>query len=317
MDTLYSYKNGNYHVTLEADGTKIRETCDPDATEFLPEFPEQMDCKITNNCDMGHGVGGLNICSYCHESSHTQGKHGNLQNTLKVLDCLPQGIEIAIGGGNPLAHPNLLLFLRGLRKMGAVPNLTINELHLTSKYWGLIHKILSSQLAFGIGVSYRSVNKDHSGLYRMMDYPHAIIHLIAGIDDVDDIRGLMKKIKTKKFLLLGFKDFRKGSVYKRKFPEVVERNLRKWYNQLPLFVNEVVNAGGVVSFDNLGIEQLGVRRLMNEDEWNLFFQGAEGTSSFYLDAVKEEFALNSMHPVRYKYLDSVVEMFNHIRNENH
>lgn len=48
------YKNGNYNVILNLnDGTKIRETIDPEATAFIPETIESFDCKITNSCDMG------------------------------------------------------------------------------------------------------------------------------------------------------------------------------------------------------------------------------------------------------------------------
>ena len=48
------YKNGNYNVILNLDnGTKIRETIDPEATSSIPETIESFDCKITNSCDMG------------------------------------------------------------------------------------------------------------------------------------------------------------------------------------------------------------------------------------------------------------------------
>ena len=67
MNLLGEYQNGNYKVTIFDDGTKIRET---DDDKFISEFPECMDVKITNYCDMG--------CPYCHENSTTNGLHGDI-----------------------------------------------------------------------------------------------------------------------------------------------------------------------------------------------------------------------------------------------
>ena len=45
MNILGVYKNGNYNVTILSDGTKIRRT---EEDEFIPEFPENADVKITD-----------------------------------------------------------------------------------------------------------------------------------------------------------------------------------------------------------------------------------------------------------------------------
>ena len=54
MNILGVYKNGNYNVTILSDGTKIRRT---DEDEFIPEFPENADVKITDKCSQG--------CPFC------------------------------------------------------------------------------------------------------------------------------------------------------------------------------------------------------------------------------------------------------------
>ena len=52
------YQNGNYFVSINLDnGTKIRETINPDATEFVADFPESADVKITNKCPYN--------CTFC------------------------------------------------------------------------------------------------------------------------------------------------------------------------------------------------------------------------------------------------------------
>ena len=50
-----SYKNGNYIVTILEDGTKIRVT---EENEFIPEFSENIDCKITDKCSQ--------MCKFCY-----------------------------------------------------------------------------------------------------------------------------------------------------------------------------------------------------------------------------------------------------------
>ena len=105
---LGEYDNGNYHVTIYEDGTKVRETFDENATEFIAEYPECMDVKITNRC-------GKN-CSFCHENSTPDGEHGEIL-TAKFWNTLKPYTEIAIGGGNPLEHPDLVTFLIKLKKL--------------------------------------------------------------------------------------------------------------------------------------------------------------------------------------------------------
>jgi hypothetical protein len=46
----------------------------------------------------------------------------------------------------------------------------------------------------------------------------------------------------------------------------------------------------VVSFDNLALEQLNIRRFFNIDDWNTFYQGEH---SFYIDAAMEQFKPSS------------------------
>ena len=102
MKLLGAYKNGNYNVTIFDNGTKIRETKED---KFVSKFPECIDIKITNYCDRN--------CPYCHENSSTKGKHGILSRNF-ILTLKPY-TELAIGGGNPLSHPNLIPFLKLLR----------------------------------------------------------------------------------------------------------------------------------------------------------------------------------------------------------
>ena len=133
MKEIVKYQNGNTTVTILSDGTKIREY------ENIPEIvhPESIDVKITDYCDMG--------CKYCHECSTINGNHADLNKLLDVISELPSGVELAIGGGNPLSHPNLLDFLQTLKNRGIIANLTVNQGHLKF-YQDLIIDLIKKEL---------------------------------------------------------------------------------------------------------------------------------------------------------------------------
>ena len=298
---INSYQNGNYTGTLYDDGTKVRETKDD---RFIAEYPESIDLKITNYCDMGA------ICGYCHEASHVHGRHADLVQTAEILSGLPRGVEIAIGGGNPLAHPQIVSFLQELKHRGLVANLTVNHLHLR-QYQELIDTILRNKLVYGLGISYRR-GYDIQMIRHYMSYDNAVMHVIAGVDDPVDILDVLSQCNTKKVLILGYKDFRKGVSW-RAFSDV-DKRLQKWFNRLPTFVANVTRAGGVVSFDNLGITQLNPSRLMSKERWNEIYQGDDGTHTFYIDAVRKEFSLSSTASIRHKWdWRSAPEMFSLIQ----
>ena len=73
----------------------------------------------------------------------------------------------------------------------------------------------------------------------------------------------------------------------------------------------------MVSFDNLAIEELSVKRLLSENEWNEFYMGDDGTMTYYIDMVERKFARSSTADFdkRYDLLDNVDDMFNKIIKE--
>ena len=60
-----------------------------------------------------------------------------------------------------------------------------------------------------------------------------------------------------------------------------------------------------ISFDNLAIEQLQPQRLVSQDKWDELFQGEDGTSTMYVDAVKKEFAISSTCMNRHPMTDDI------------
>ena len=82
-------------------------------------------------------------------------------------------------------------------------------------------------------------------------------------------------------------------------------------------VYEMTDWFDVVSFDNLAIDQLDVKRIVPEDKWDEFYMGDDGHYTFYIDMVKGEFAKNSLSQERYPIGDMTIDdMFKFILEKN-
>lgn len=279
MKLLKGYENGNHIVRIFDDGTKIKETghfeevCLPgkkggymkwvpsDEDHFTYDFPENADIKITDYCDAG--------CAYCHENSTIKGVHGDLRRIEKTLDSLHAGTEMAVGGGNALAHPDLIWFLEKLKSKGVLANITINQKHL-KPYKDLICKLVAENLVHGIGISLvDSSNKDDFDFIDTLGN-NVVIHTIAGVLDEKDFEVL----KGRKILILGYKNLRRGSSFLEKdFVNINHRMDMLRDIWLPMLRKECK----VVSFDCLAIEQLDPKKTLNisQEAWDTLFQGAD------------------------------------------
>jgi hypothetical protein len=270
MYKIAEYQNGNTFVKIMNDGTKIREH------EGTPNIshPESIDVKITNYCD--------NNCRYCHEMSTTNGIHGDLDMLLNVIKELPCGVELAIGGGNPLSHPYLISFLVELKKRGIISNITVNQAHLY-QFNDLITYLIKDELIHGLGISITSLNFEYiKPILKLTD--NVVFHLIAGINKIEIIDKLIQFEKCK-ILILGYKTFGFGIDY---LNENIKTELGRWSKLLRKYIGVCT-----VSFDNLAIEQLNVRKLFTIEGWNKFYMGDDFCFTMYIDAVKQEYAPTS------------------------
>jgi len=287
MEQIAKYQNGNTTVTIMNDGTKIREY------ENAPEImhPESIDVKITDYCDMG--------CAYCHESSTAKGIHGDLNKLLEVINGLPAGVELAIGGGNPLSHPKLVEFLQALKGKGIIANLTVNQGHLKT-FQDMITYLIKDELVKGVGISITSNNFNYiKPLLEITD--NIVYHIIAGVNKVEVVEKLIE-LGNCKVLVLGYKLFGFGVKFHSK---EVDAELKRWYKKLPSFIGKCT-----LSFDNLAIEQLKVKRLFTYEGWNKFYMGDDFCFTMYIDAVKQKYAPTSRSNKRKSFAEcSLLEYF--------
>lgn len=296
MKLLGMYKNGNTINKIFSNGTRICETKDD---EFKFDFARNMDIKITNSCSIG--------CKFCHEGSMLNGKHGDILNE-KFIETLHPYQEVAIGGGNVLEHPDLIPFLEKLRDLKVITNITLNQVHFEQNV-DLVDKMINEKLIYGLGVSL--VNPTQEFIKKVKKYPNIVIHVINGVLKPSDVQAMENN--NLKMLILGYKHLRRGNEYFESDRKEIEENQTWLYENL----QEILNKFKVVSFDNLAIEQLDVKRLLSDSEWNEFYQGDDGTSTYYIDMVERKFARSSTAPFdkRYDLLESVDDMFKKIVSE--
>ena len=296
MELLGTYKNGNFSTRIFTNGTKVRETEDDD---FRPVYAENMDIKITNYCDMG--------CPFCHEGSTTDGKFGDILNE-KFIDTLHPYQEVALGGGDATSHPDLIPFLHKLKERKVIANMTVNQIHFEKKQ-DLIKQLVDERLIYGLGVSL--VNPTGQFIELISQYPNAVIYVINGILKPSDLEVLANK--NLKMLILGYKRLRRGNDWIREDHENIMAKQMWLHDNLA----EIIKQFKVVSFDNLAIEQLNVRRLMSDEDWNEFYMGDDGSMTYYIDMVERKFARSSTADFdkRYELMDSVDDMFRKITTE--
>lgn len=295
---MFIYKNGNYVVAIsEIDGTKIRKT---DENEFIPSFAENCDVKITDKCIQG--------CPFCYEGCTRAGKHGDLFKYKNLLDSLHPYTELALNG-NDLDHPQLEEFLELLKEKKVFANITVNQSQFHINFEKL-KKWQENKLIYGIGVSLISGKVSKGFIQNVKALHNIVIHTIVGILTEEDINTL--KDNGLKILLLGYKNRQRGDSFLRTHFSDIYDNKQYLYDKL----EEITKQFKVVSFDNLALEQLDVKRLLTEKEWESFYMGDDGGFTFYIDLVEGKFAKNSVSDERYDIENKTVdEMFQFIRNE--
>lgn len=298
MELLGRYKNGNYFVTIYKDGTKIRQN---DLDNLTPDTYESIDVKVTNACDRG--------CLFCHENSVPSGDSAKIQTMYDFVDNLHQFTELAIGGGNPLEYPNLETMLRRCKKKDIIPSMTVNQDHFMRDF-AKINYLVDNELVYGLGISY--TNPDEEFFRKVKKFPNAVIHTIAGIHTPVDFAELADK--DLKILILGYKQVRRGANLYNQKGGLIESGIEDLREKLPVMIKKEMFKS--ISFDNLSLEQLKVKEIIPEQQWNTIYMGGDGEYTFFVDLVKENFAKNSCEPENRRYKiegKTPQQMFDYLR----
>lgn len=164
-------------------------------------------------------------------------------------------------------------------------------------HYPLLVELVEKKLINAIGVSV--FNPSEELITMIKTIPNTVVHCILGVITIDKIKEMYDK--GVRLLLLGFKATNRGEAFMEKCGFGIYYNINEVNNALP----EIINHFKVVSFDNKALEQLNVRRLMGEDEYNMFYMGDDGVSgrmtsaTMFIDMVDNTFSFNSMERLQF------------------
>lgn len=272
------YTNGNANIWLDLkDGTRIIRY--PDNDGLILETPLNIDIRVSTQCPYGYNIKTKkSTCAFCHESALVNGQECDYDCLLQVLTDakLPIGTEIALGANQ--VTDDLIQFVKNLWRLGLIVNITMNERYISE--FSDIGLLKLQPFIFGLGISYRSLQGCLSLPDWIAEYPHTVIHVINGIDDFDDVKHL--SVKYRKLLVLGEKDFgfNRGKV------NLDTPQHKQWKSN----IMQLTKIFDIVSFDNLGLQQLEIRGKITSEEYKSFYQGEH---SIYINAVEQYFAPSS------------------------
>src|SRR5208282_5057022 len=114
--------DGYNFVGIPETGATFRWSASPGANPYMAPWPELADISVSNYCTNG--------CRYCYRSSDASGRSMSLDDFRFVLEQLTSKtygsiFQVALGGGEPLLHPDFAAMLRLARdEYGIIPNYT-------------------------------------------------------------------------------------------------------------------------------------------------------------------------------------------------
>ena len=269
-----SYTNGNCKDIINLfDGTKIRKG---ESDNFVLDFPESLDIKITNKCNRN--------CYFCHENSNPLGKSFSPSILSEKLLELPNyPIELAIGGGDILECKKELEDFLDIMKQNKREFLYRFTFHYDDymKEGRDYVKYLSDKFKykFEVGVS---ISNSSPVDYKLLSQDKVILHIIVGVFPILELNNLVNY--GNKVLVLGFKDFGRG---RDRLPS--SDILLMWEKKIKNLLFEqrlkLINSNFILGFDNLAFKQLNLRSCLLDEEYKKLYLGDDFTSSMYIDAV--------------------------------
>lgn len=285
---MKTYQNGNATISIDTDGTRIIQF--PSDEKLNLEYPLNIDIRLSNRCPLGFNPKtGKAVCTFCHESARTDGIVGDIERLKNILDTqLPKdfAIELAVGVNEML--PEIADFFAWATQRGFIINATVNQLTVSSNRQSTqyVTKLIQDGNIKGLGLSFRNVETFTKVPKEIIEYSNTVVHVIAGIDDIEEVKKLSgSSIGVKKVLVLGEKEFGFNVDSFHNSERIQNRKIWLWK------IHELFKLFDVVSFDNLALEQLKVKRFfLDEKDWETTYQGEH---SFYINAVDGYFAPSS------------------------
>jgi organic radical activating enzyme len=237
---------------------------------FSPS-PETVDISITDWCAFG--------CSYCYQDSTAKQAHAPKDLVDKVIHSFDyKPYQVAIGGGEPTAHPDFPEILLNARQAGVVPNYTTAGNVIRPE---VIEA--TNEACGGVAMTYHSWKglhwfEEHYVKLRKLLKVQLNVHLIADKDvatNLEALTALQRAVGRLNVVMLAYyPDVGRGTLHNI-MPKAV------YAGSLPLAITSAVASGMTLAFSEgllpyfLSRPELGVE--------TRFASKAEGLFSAYVD----------------------------------
>lgn len=178
---------GDYHFLADKEtGITFRWGKSMDDNPTFAPVPELADISISNRCMKG--------CDYCYRSSSLDGVLMTLEDYCDVLDSMnsPEHgnvFQVALGGGEPLEHPDFLAIIEETVKRGIVPNFTTNGRLLTAD---LFERLKGKVGAMAISITKMEEMSAYVGLLRYRNGIRVNLHYILSRNSVKQAIEIIK-----------------------------------------------------------------------------------------------------------------------------
>lgn len=313
-------KNGNYWIAINHwNGNRIRFNTSNE--ECIPQYPELIDLKITNQCEHG--------CPFCYMGSNLNGKHADLSFLKRIIsqvssneyDGYKKRVEFAIGGGNILLYPHLNELFNFIKEKGHIISTTINAKDIIKIYEDQNLKTLFNNYVNSIGISISELSDiDILAKYdinKELKNCKCTLHLIPEMLGIELTRLILEqayKLNYYNKLFLGYKTNNRGA----------SQNHVKFTNEdLNKLFEDLYSVGIDTTFTNTYKDWV----IKNYDTKNTITWN-EGEYSMYIDGVEENaykssYQLDKPYNLTINWEEKnvnpwydVIQAFNNIRNDN-
>ena len=315
----YSYKNENDDVIAvifePLTGKRSVYNLTSDKPIIKHKYPMVCDVKITDNCYLG--------CKFCYQNSTPDGRHASLKDIKYVASVLQKNkvFEVAIGGGDPLEHPQLGEIIDIFNEHGIITNITINphsrKLRENTEELFKMYDILYKNHAVGVSRDIYSAHalQDFFGWLHpkasCMDYiilnkhrslkrrPDIAVHLISGIDfkTNDDFKSKIELCIEKEVspLLLGYKKIGRGENYKGNYKftkENPEKEIEDLFDGIDKIYDNMKFYQKRFSVDTAFVDKY-QKQLDEYGADKRSYHKTEGEQSFYIDVTSRMCSISS------------------------
>lgn len=217
-DTICYKDNKVWKIFNRKTGEKIRFSFEDNVKYDKSDTPELVDLIITDNCNMG--------CPYCYRNCTPNGNHAELIEVQKMINYLMSPklhvFEVAIGGGDILQYPYLVLLCHYLSTTECKSKITFNTtLNCRSFNHENLDKIrLIFNTFSGIAISIRNwddINnvlrflQDEIIVYKVDNISFQCIPELMSYEEIIEIIKNISHMYIKRITFLGFKHTGRGN----------------------------------------------------------------------------------------------------------